>query len=146
MKPSVVHGDLWYPNSAIDTRTGQSLVAGNIAHMFSTWPIQWSSLSPNEFREYIQGKTSVLHVSAHGNIDHHNSLLSSISIGEKISCPRYVRSPEQSKSPCLRRLSQRSRQSDHQQRGFGHGMPGLYRNAVEGPRCGSMLLMTLILP
>jgi CHAT domain-containing protein/tetratricopeptide (TPR) repeat protein len=56
--------------------------AVNIAHMFSTWPIEASNLTRAEFRDYIKGQASVLHIGTHGNVDHRNPLLSSISIGE----------------------------------------------------------------
>ncbi|EED24579.1 conserved hypothetical protein [Talaromyces stipitatus ATCC 10500] len=54
----------------------------SISNMFSTWPIEASNLSRAQFRDYIQGQTSILHIGTHGTVNHGSPLLSSISIGE----------------------------------------------------------------
>ncbi|RAH67001.1 CHAT domain-containing protein [Aspergillus aculeatinus CBS 121060] len=76
------------PSSA-ETRAGNEddlhmagIEAVNIARIFSTWPIEASRLSRENFREYIRGISSVLHIGTHGKVDFKNPLMSSISIGE----------------------------------------------------------------
>ncbi|KAH8697807.1 CHAT domain-containing protein [Talaromyces proteolyticus] len=56
--------------------------AVNISNMFSTWPIEASTLTRGQFRDHIEEHTSVLHIGTHGVVDLENPLLSSISIGE----------------------------------------------------------------
>jgi CHAT domain-containing protein len=55
--------------------------AVNIARMFATWPIEASHLSRKDFQKYVEGGSRVMHVGTHGDINHRNPLLSSISIG-----------------------------------------------------------------
>jgi Uncharacterized protein conserved in bacteria len=55
--------------------------AVNIARMFATWPIEASHLSRKDFQQYVEGGSPVMHIGTHGDIDHRNPLLSSISIG-----------------------------------------------------------------
>jgi CHAT domain-containing protein len=76
-----------------------NIEAVNISSMFSTWPIEASTLSRKRFREYLQGRfessphtgdrgsdqgtgSTILHIGTHGNYDTRYPLLSSISIGE----------------------------------------------------------------
>jgi CHAT domain-containing protein len=59
-----------------------AIEAVNIARMFATWPVEASNLSRQEFCNYIQGNSSIIHVGTHGYIDSRNPLLSSISIGQ----------------------------------------------------------------
>jgi CHAT domain-containing protein len=56
--------------------------AVNIARTFSTWPVDAKNVTRAEFRKYVEGSSSILHIGAHGDVDNHNPLLSSISIGE----------------------------------------------------------------
>lgn len=56
--------------------------AVNIARAFGTWPIEASKLSRNDFRKYVEDGSLIMHIGTHGDIDHRNPLLSSISIGE----------------------------------------------------------------
>ncbi|KAJ5657811.1 uncharacterized protein N7484_001460 [Penicillium longicatenatum] len=59
-----------------------AIEAVNIARMFATWPVEASNLSRQEFCNYIQGESSIIHIGTHGYIDPRNPLLSSISIGQ----------------------------------------------------------------
>ncbi|EEA20085.1 hypothetical protein EYB25_007618 [Talaromyces marneffei] len=54
----------------------------SISNLFSTWPIEASNLSRAQFRDHIQGHTSILHIGTHGTVNAGSPLLSSISIGE----------------------------------------------------------------
>ncbi|KAJ5304316.1 uncharacterized protein N7443_003976 [Penicillium atrosanguineum] len=56
--------------------------AVNIARLFATWPIEASHLSRKDFRQYVEGGSPIMHIGTHGDIDHRNPLLSSISIGD----------------------------------------------------------------
>ncbi|KAF7164861.1 hypothetical protein CNMCM5623_009288 [Aspergillus felis] len=56
--------------------------AVNIARTFSTWPVDAKNVTRAEFRKYVEGSSSILHIGTHGDVDHRNPLLSSISIGE----------------------------------------------------------------
>ena len=54
--------------------------AVNIARMFSTWPVEASHLSRKDFRQHVEGGSLIMHIGTHGDINHRNPLLSSISI------------------------------------------------------------------
>ncbi|KAJ5855619.1 uncharacterized protein N7529_009563 [Penicillium soppii] len=54
----------------------------NIARLFSTWPIEASHLTRQAFRKHVEGDSLILHIGTHGDINHRNPLLSSISIGQ----------------------------------------------------------------
>ncbi|RHZ61825.1 CHAT domain-containing protein [Aspergillus thermomutatus] len=56
--------------------------AVNIARIFSTWPVDATNVTRAEFRKYVEGNSSILHIGTHGDVDYRNPLLSSISIGE----------------------------------------------------------------
>lgn len=56
--------------------------AVNIARTFSTWPVDATNVTRAEFRKYVEGKSSILHIGTHGDVDYRNPLLSAISIGE----------------------------------------------------------------
>ncbi|KAJ5757758.1 uncharacterized protein N7511_006452 [Penicillium nucicola] len=51
-----------------------------IARTFQTWPIEASALTRNSFRQQIEGDSPILHIGTHGDLDHRNPLLSSISL------------------------------------------------------------------
>ncbi|KAJ6033119.1 hypothetical protein N7444_010890 [Penicillium canescens] len=53
----------------------------NIARTFQTWPIEASTLTRQSFRQHVEGGSSILHIGTHGDLNHRNPLLSSISIG-----------------------------------------------------------------
>lgn len=55
--------------------------AVNIARMFATWPIEASNMSRENFREYVEGGSLIMHIGTHGDVNYRNPLLSSISIG-----------------------------------------------------------------
>jgi CHAT domain-containing protein len=55
--------------------------AVNIARTFQTWPIEASTLTRQTFRQHIEGESPILHIGTHGDLNHRNPLLSSISIG-----------------------------------------------------------------
>ncbi|GIJ85075.1 hypothetical protein Asppvi_003930 [Aspergillus pseudoviridinutans] len=56
--------------------------AVNIARAFSTWPVDATNVTRADFRKYVEGSSSILHIGTHGDVDYRNPLLSSISIGE----------------------------------------------------------------
>ena len=56
--------------------------AVKIARIFGTTPIEASHMTRDEFRKHLQGSSLILHVGTHGNLNHRQPLLSSISIGE----------------------------------------------------------------
>ncbi|KAF7179905.1 hypothetical protein CNMCM7691_008957 [Aspergillus felis] len=56
--------------------------AVNIARTFSTWPVDATNVTRADFRNYVEGSSSILHIGTHGDVDYRNPLLSSISIGE----------------------------------------------------------------
>lgn len=56
--------------------------AVNIARMFATWPIEASNMTREDFREYVKGGSLIMHIGTHGDVNHRNPLLSSISIGD----------------------------------------------------------------
>src|SRR4051812_36474563 len=53
----------------------------NIARTFQTWPIEVSTLTRQSFRQHVEGESPILHIGTHGDLNHRNPLLSSISIG-----------------------------------------------------------------
>jgi CHAT domain-containing protein len=53
----------------------------NIARTFQTWPIEASTLTRQSFRQHVEGESPILHIGTHGDLNHRNPLLSSISIG-----------------------------------------------------------------
>lgn len=59
-----------------------AIEAVNIARTFDTWPIEASSLTRADFQQYVEGDSLIMHIGTHGNINHRNPLLSSISIGQ----------------------------------------------------------------
>lgn len=59
-----------------------AIEAVSIARMFATWPVEASNLSRQEFCDYMQAESSIIHIGTHGYIDPRNPLLSSISIGQ----------------------------------------------------------------
>lgn len=56
--------------------------AVNIARMFATWPIEASKMTREDFREYVEGGSLIMHIGTHGDVNYRNPLLSSISIGD----------------------------------------------------------------
>lgn len=56
--------------------------AVNISSLFSTWPVEASQMTREDFREYVKGGSLIMHIGTHGDINHRNPLLSSISIGD----------------------------------------------------------------
>ncbi|KAH1654597.1 hypothetical protein KXX16_001388 [Aspergillus fumigatus] len=56
--------------------------AVHIAKTFSTWPVDATNVTRREFRKYVEGSSSILHIGTHGDVDYRNPLLSSISMGE----------------------------------------------------------------
>ncbi|KAJ5689391.1 hypothetical protein N7462_003783 [Penicillium macrosclerotiorum] len=56
--------------------------AVNIARLFATWPIEASHMTRKSFREYVEGDSLIMHIGTHGDVNHRNPLLSSISIGD----------------------------------------------------------------
>ncbi|KAJ5117358.1 hypothetical protein N7448_010990 [Penicillium atrosanguineum] len=59
-----------------------AIEAVSIARMFATWPVEASNLYRKRFCNYMEGRSSIIHIGTHGYVDPRNPLLSSISIGE----------------------------------------------------------------
>jgi CHAT domain-containing protein len=69
------------PNKEVNLHMA-GIEAINIARLFSTWPIEASHLTRQAFREHVEGESLIMHIGTHGDINHRNPLLSSISIGQ----------------------------------------------------------------
>ncbi|KAG2026263.1 hypothetical protein GB937_001771 [Aspergillus fischeri] len=73
-------------NTTRDNQEANLHLAGieavHIAKTFSTWPVDATNVTRCEFRKYVEGSSSILHIGTHGDVDYRNPLLSSISIGE----------------------------------------------------------------
>ncbi|KAJ5808891.1 hypothetical protein N7474_010160 [Penicillium riverlandense] len=72
------------PDIAFETKLPWAAVeALQLANLFSTWPIECSKLSRDEFRDHVRSSSSILHISTHGYTDPEYPLLSWISFAEK---------------------------------------------------------------